>query len=105
MDSGQGLSAATGAWGEEARGRPGLVLHEDGRLTGSDGCNRLMGSWEFDGEVVAFGRVASTMMFCQGVDTWLAGLHDAVIDGDEMRIRSRTGEDLGVLRRAEPQQR
>lgn len=90
-------------WGTEAPGRPWLRFGADGRVSGSDGCNRLMGGWSLEGDVVSLRRMASTMMFCEGVDTWLAGLHDAVIDGDEMHIRDLAGEELGVLRRAETQ--
>jgi len=49
---------------------PYLVLHgEDNRLAGSDGCNRLSGSYRVDGAAIGFGQVAATMMACpQGME-------------------------------------
>jgi heat shock protein HslJ len=44
---------------------PHLVLDPDGRrLSGSGGCNRLLGRYELDGEQLTFGAVANTMMAC-----------------------------------------
>jgi len=45
------------------------LQQEDSRVTGSGGCNRLMGSYELDGTRLTFGPVASTMMACpEGMD-------------------------------------
>ncbi len=42
-----------------------LVFAADGlRVAGSDGCNRLSGSFEQDGDRLRFGRMASTRMSC-----------------------------------------
>ncbi len=39
------------------------------RLSGSGGCNRLMGSFSLDGQRILFKRVVTTMMSCpQGMD-------------------------------------
>jgi putative lipoprotein len=47
--------------------RPNFVLTDDGnRITGSGGCNRLMGSYELDGNSLRFKTVATTMMACLG---------------------------------------
>lgn len=43
-----------------------LNLLAQGRLAGSGGCNRLMGSWSQQGERLQFGQVATTRMACQG---------------------------------------
>ncbi len=61
-----------GQWGGEEPGQPSLVLWAGGRVSGSDGCNRLMGSWRAEGDGYLFSQMASTMMYCQGVDTWLS---------------------------------
>lgn len=45
-----------------------LVLHADGRLAGSDGCNRLMGRYALDGGKLSFGEIAATRMACAGLD-------------------------------------
>jgi len=92
--------SAEGTWGDDRPGDPHLVLAGDGALSGSDGCNRLIGSWEQDGQTVRFVGVGSTMMACPGVDDWLAALDSAVLEGDSLTVRDATGEEIGVLRRA-----
>lgn len=37
---------------------------EEGQLSGSGGCNRLMGSYRIDGEKIAFGPMGITHMAC-----------------------------------------
>jgi heat shock protein HslJ len=42
---------------------------ETGRLSGSDGCNRLMGAYELgDNNRIGFGKLASTMMACPDME-------------------------------------
>ena len=50
---------------------PGLVLRGDEkRLSGSDGCNRLLAGYTLEGEAIRFSHVAATMMACPaGMDT------------------------------------
>jgi heat shock protein HslJ len=43
---------------------PHIVLHGDYRLTGSDGCNRMAGSYRLEGNTISFSQTASTMMAC-----------------------------------------
>ncbi|UTX52092.1 META domain-containing protein [Leucobacter aridicollis] len=88
---------ATGTWGEEADGQPHLVLEEGGKLSGTDGCNRLSGGWEQDGEVIIFGEVAMTLMACPDVDTWLMDLDTARIDGDALLVSDASGAEIGSL--------
>lgn len=97
-----GSAAPEGTWGTDEQGQPLLVLSDDGGLTGTDGCNRLMGSWEKgEGSDLSFGEVASTMMFCEGVDTWLATLSTATVEGDTLHIFDESGAEIGTLARAE----
>ncbi|MEZ5864482.1 MAG: META domain-containing protein [Geminicoccaceae bacterium] len=49
------------------RQAPGLVFDGSGRFAGSGGCNRVMGGYTLDGDTIAFGAVAGTMMFCNGL--------------------------------------
>jgi copper homeostasis protein (lipoprotein) len=55
----------------EQQREPSLVLHsESHRVTGSTGCNRLMGSYQLNGEKISFGPFAATRMACpKGMDT------------------------------------
>lgn len=90
-----------GAWGIEKRGEASLdFVLEDSRVFGSDGCNRIMGSWGLleDGSV-ELKQMASTMMMCQDVDTWMAGAAKVlVVDGD-LVVSSEAGAVLGTLQR------
>jgi copper homeostasis protein (lipoprotein) len=54
--------------------QPSLVLDEAAnRLTGSGGCNRIMGGYQLDGDQIRFLQVASTRMACpDGLDTEVA---------------------------------
>lgn len=98
----QSAASAAGTWGtpdSSGQGEPGLNLADDGKVTGNDGCNRLMGDWtETDGKV-AFGALASTMMFCEGVDTWLVAATSAEVDGDSLVVFNEAGEEIGTLPR------
>lgn len=98
--AGQGGAEPVGTWGEEADGQPQLVLAEDGTLSGTDGCNRLMGTWEADGDTVTFGETASTRMYCEGVDDWLLGLSSATISGSTMTVLDADGATIGKLEKS-----
>ena len=50
--------------GSRARPPEILLSGKDKRLGGSGGCNRLMGSYELDGDKLKFGQLASTRMAC-----------------------------------------
>ncbi len=54
---GSGTSPFVGVWGGDTSDpkQPSLELKSDGNATGTDGCNRLMGSWKEDGKTIAFG--------------------------------------------------
>jgi heat shock protein HslJ len=50
---------------------PHFVLHpQSRRVSGSGGCNRLLGGYELKGDQLIFGKMASTMMACaEGMET------------------------------------
>ena len=94
--------AAAGTWGDAAdSAEPSLVLEADGTLTGTDGCNRLTGEWVENGVDLTFENVATTLMACADVDTWLSGLDTATIDGSTMTVYDESGDELGTLERTE----
>lgn len=98
-----GAESAAGRWGEADGGaddKPYLELSADGNISGTDGCNRLMGSWTFDGSTVSFGQLASTKMACQDVDTWLVGAASATVDGDTLELFDAEGQQIGTLARS-----
>ena len=90
----------TGTWGDpNVAGQPSLELSVAGEVTGTDGCNRLMGSYEVDGDKVVFGPLASTMMYCEGVDTWMLNAASATVEGDRMTVYNPEGQSIGTLLR------
>jgi heat shock protein HslJ len=40
------------------------VTFSEGRVAGTTGCNRYMGAYEVEGDSLAFGPIATTMMAC-----------------------------------------
>ncbi|MGO3796221.1 MAG: META domain-containing protein [Pauljensenia sp.] len=88
-----------GTWGSTAAQSPNLTFTADGNVSGTDGCNRLTGSWQADGDTVEFGAIASTMMACVDVDTWLSGAKSATVDGDSMVVKDEGGTEIGTLER------
>jgi copper homeostasis protein (lipoprotein) len=86
----------------EGQREPHLVLHtEDGRLSGSGGCNRLMGTYEVRGDTLQFGAVATTMMACpEGMEQeqrLLEALAEVVtfrLEGVHLELYAADGEPL-----------
>lgn len=99
-DASADASAPEGIWGNPENTRePSLELHEDGRLTGTDGCNRLMGRWVLEDGTVRFQEVAMTMMACPDVDQWLASAASAVPSEDTLLVYDGAGNEIGTLTR------
>ncbi|MGO3884986.1 MAG: META domain-containing protein [Mycetocola sp.] len=103
---GPALDAAQfeGQW--RSQDNPDVTLHldADGALSGSDGCNRLIGSWEFVNGVVAWGdSLAGTRMFCPDVDVWLSNSVAAQPRGfgSWLRVLDSDGAQIGQLERVE----
>lgn len=89
-----------GIWGDAAASdKPSLEFTTDGTLSGSDGCNRITGSWTAEGEVVVFGPMASTKMACEGVETWLIDPASATVKGDVLTVSNSDGKEIGTLNR------
>ena len=83
----------------DAHREPHLVLHGNGRLTGSGGCNRLTGGYRVDGQRLDFGMVAATRMMCAaGIEqetafvSRLAGAPRWRIDGDRLILSDDRGD-------------
>jgi heat shock protein HslJ len=94
-------SKFVGTWGTpDAAGSPSLVLSADGSLSGTDGCNRLAGSWQESNGVLTFPNMASTMMFCVDVDTWLSRAKSAMLKGDNaLEFSDTSSVEIGSLPR------
>ena len=84
-----------------------IVFGEDGKVNGNVGCNGFGGDYTVDGNVITFGQIVSTLMFCEGPvgdqeTTTLnvfAGSATFVMDGDTLTITSEDGSAAVVLAR------
>lgn len=43
-----------------------IDFDNEGRMTGNVGCNGFGGEYELDGDMITFGPIESTLMFCEG---------------------------------------
>jgi putative lipoprotein len=79
----------------EPQREPHLILQSaERRVAGSSGCNRLAGGYTLDGDRLALGRMASTMMACpQGMEQERAFL-DALATVERWRV---TGQELTLV--------
>lgn len=85
---------------------PHIILRaEDRRVSGSGGCNRLLGGYRLDGEQIAFGDLALTMMACitgmEREQAFLGALRDATrwrVIGSHLEL---FGSDDALLARFE----
>lgn len=79
---------------------PELVLEADGKISGTDGCNRLMGGWTAQDDRVVIGPLAGTRMACDGVDTWLSRGETVVVEGSELVVFDVASTEIGRLTRS-----
>jgi putative lipoprotein len=99
-----GLQGRTVVVGEKQR-EPHVILHPDGhRLSGSGGCNRLLGSYALEGPKLSFGRAAGTLMTCpQGMEQEhafldaLARVQGFGIRGQQLELVDAQGATLARL--------
>jgi heat shock protein HslJ len=98
--AGASVPSVEGIWGDVSdSSAPSLDFAAGGRVSGTDGCNRLMGHWTQDGATVTLIDLASTMMFCQEIDTWLSAAATAVVDGETLALFNENGDPIGTLQR------
>lgn len=96
------VSVADTTWGTpDTEGKPVITFTADGGLGGNDGCNVFGGNWSETQNGVEISDVFSTMMFCEGVDTWLTEANAAVVDGDTITFSDEDGKELGSLDKSE----
>lgn len=99
-DENVGPQNPVGFWGTDGAGEPSLELAADGTVSGTDGCNQLVGGWELADGQLKFGDLASTLMACEGVDTWLSGASFAFLQAGTMTVYAEDGMQLGQLTRS-----
>ncbi len=74
------------------------------RLSGSDGCNRLTGTYQLNGDRVAFGQMAGTQMACVNPGGTESPFRDALksatkltVAGDRLELSDAAGTRLAVF--------
>lgn len=77
---------------------PHIILNVDNRVSGSDGCNRLMGSYLLDGNTLTFEQTAATRMACtegaeqsQIFNKALTEVATYSVHGDQLEVRDASG--------------
>ena len=70
-----------------SRTAPNLQLSSEGRVAGSDGCNRLVGSYTLDGDRIRFLPLAASRMLCSAMNGRDADFQRAVMKTAQWRIR------------------
>ncbi|HEY8941635.1 MAG TPA: META domain-containing protein [Cellvibrio sp.] len=82
----------------EKEREPYIVFNAEKRIAGSDGCNRIMGSYTLEGEKLTLSEIASTMMACaEGgaqADAFRIALEKVAsftIHADQLELRDNTG--------------
>lgn len=100
-DAASPVDSVVGTWGSMADNEPHLSFEEGGTVTGSDGCNQLAGNWfeHQDGRIVT-DDLLTTLMECEGVDTWLSGIALVDVEGDRLVVMDADGEEIGTLDRS-----
>lgn len=88
-----------GQWVEsDAEGAPFILISADGSFGGDDGCNVFTGSWELaDDGAILFTQIASTLRYCEGLDTWLTQAAKGRVLAGVMTIEDADGLVLGQL--------
>ena len=79
---------------------------KDGQLSGSVGCNHFGGEYKVKDDIIEFGPIMTTEMFCEAVADQEAGTYGVlqgkasfVLDGDTLTITSEDGIMFVVLAR------
>ena len=85
---------------------PVLSFSSEGLIAGSDGCNRLQGSYQREDERLSFSRFASTRMGCahgealaQAFVAALSIVQSFEVAGDALSLYDGTGAEVMRLRR------
>lgn len=89
---------------QDAKREAHLVFQAGGRVSGSDGCNRITGSYELKGDVVTFGKMAGTQMACIDIGDVDRAFREAMksaarltIIGDRLQLSDATGKPLAAF--------
>src|SRR5699024_6360660 len=87
---------AKGTWADTS-GDVVLTFTQEGLITGTDGCNKVEGTWEEHGKDVTMTMQIDEEHDCPDVDVWLVNPTSAVIDGNTMKVYGPNDTHLGDL--------
>jgi heat shock protein HslJ len=89
---------------EERQENEAHLRFEAGRVSGADGCNRLTGSYQLNGDRIAFGQMANTQMLCAKTIGTEEPLRDALknasrltVAGDRLELFDAAGTRLAAF--------
>jgi heat shock protein HslJ len=89
---------------EPASGQPAIAFVANGRVAGTDGCNRVSASYTLNGERITFGPMIATRMACPGSDEVerrfagaLAGTSGWRIANGRLEFYGATGTPLAIF--------
>lgn len=89
-----------GTWGDTGdSSAPSLEFAPGGRVSGTDGCNDMMGTWAQDGTTVTLDEMTSTLIGCPDVETWLSDAATAELDGETLELFASDATPIGTLQR------
>lgn len=81
-----------------------LIFSEDNRVAGSDGCNRISGSYTSEGNQLKFSQMVATRMACEPANNSaevfskaLERVNNFAIHADQLELRDETGLVLARL--------
>src|SRR5262245_62057315 len=84
--------------------REAFLQFQAGRVTGSDGCNRITGNYQLNGDRIAFAQVAGTQMACTDTTATEVPFRDALknasrltITGDRLELFNASGTRLALF--------
>lgn len=82
----------------ENQHEPHITFNAENRISGSDGCNRMMGSYLLEGDKLTLGEMAGTKMACaegaeqtQAFNEALTKVAAYSVHGDQLELRDATG--------------
>ena len=89
---------------EPAARQPSIAFVANGRVAGTDGCNRISAPYTQNGERISFGAMISTRMACPGADEVSRRFAEAIqgtaawrIAGGRLEFHDATGKPLAIF--------
>lgn len=82
----------------DSQREPHIIFNAENRVSGSDGCNSIMGSYLLEGDKLTFGEMAGTKMACaegaeqtQAFNEALTKVATYSVHSDQLELRDATG--------------